>query len=189
LVFYAYGIAGIVPHPGIDPNSTLSAPQASAIAMLTKNIISSSQDWSLIFYGIGIGVIALILDTVLRKKYKIRCPILSVGLGIYLPPDLIFALFLGGFLRLLVSLKHKKITKTESQDKAKKLTHKTNLFVCGLVTGESLMGLFLAVPFVLKESSDALKIVGDNYTSIGQILGAITTILVIWYTYKVASKE
>ena len=55
LVFNAYGIAGITPHLGMDPNKTLSAPQASAVAALTNNILGGSQNWSLIVMGMIIG--------------------------------------------------------------------------------------------------------------------------------------
>ena len=186
LVFNAYGIAGIVPHAGIDPANTLSAPQASAVAMLTQNIIHSTQNWNLIAYGLGIGIIALIIDLIGKKTGKFRCPMLSVGLGIYLPPSLVSALFIGGVLRLVIDRKHAQIEKTEGKEVATKLHTKTNLLICGLVAGESLMGLILAIPFVLKQSSDALKIVGSNFTGIAQILSTIITITLLVYIYKTA---
>lgn len=189
LIFNAYGIAGIVPHPGIDPNTTLSAPQASAIALLTQNIIQRSQDWSLLFYGFIIGAIALFIDIIGRQKQKFRCPILSVGLGIYLPPDLVAALFVGGLLHFLINRRHKQLGNTFGHEKISSLNNKINLFVCGLVAGESLMGLFLAVPFILKQSSDAFKIVGDNFVGISQLLSAIITLLLLFYIYKMAQKN
>ena len=189
LVFHAYGIAGIVPHAGIDPNNTLSAPQASAVAMLTKNIIHSTQNWNLINYGLIIGAIALIIDIIGKRSGKFRCPMLSVGLGIYLPPSLVSALFIGGILRLVIDRKHKQIEKTEGKEVASKLHGKTNLLICGLVAGESLMGLLLAIPFVLKQSSDALKIVGNGFVGISQALSAIVTIALLYYIYRSALKR
>lgn len=188
LIFNAYGIAGIVPHPGIDPNNTLSAPQAAAVSMLAKNIINSSQDWSLIAYGIGIGLFALILDIIGKSTGKFRCPMLSIGIGLYLPPDLVGVLFIGGLLRIIVDCKQEKIRKTHGEEVANKLHSKSSLLICGLVAGESLMGLILAVPFVIKQSSDALKIVGDNFIGFSQILSVVVTLILFCYIYKTSTK-
>ncbi len=188
LIFNAYGIAGVVPHVGMDPNKTLSAPQASAVAALTQNIIGGSQDWSLIAYGILIGAIALILDVVGRKTGKFRCSMVSVGMGIYLPPDVTVALFIGGCLRSLVMRAQRKISKNKGTQVAEKLDSKVNLLVCGLIAGESLMGLILAIPFVIYQSSDALRIVGDRFSNIADILSVIVSVLVLRYVYKTGTK-
>jgi putative OPT family oligopeptide transporter len=188
LIFNAYGIAGVVPHVGMDPNKTLSAPQASAVAALTQNIIGGSQDWSLIAYGILIGVIALILDVIGRKTGKFRCSMVSVGMGIYLPPDVTVALFIGGCLRSLVMRAQRKISKNKGTQVAEKLDSKVNLLVCGLIAGESLMGLILAIPFVIYQSSDALRIVGDRFSNIADILSVIVSVLVLRYVYKTGTK-
>lgn len=188
LIFNAYGIAGVVPHAGMDINKTLSAPQASAVAALTKNILGGSQDWSLIFYGVIIGAITLVIDTIGRKTQKFRCSMVSVGMGIYLPPDLVMALFIGGCIRALVSRRQNKIKQTLGNDAKEKVNNKVNLLVCGLIAGESLMGLVLSVPFVIYGSSDALKIVGNNFTDTATVLSVIVSILVIRYIYKTGTK-
>lgn len=189
LIFNAYGIAGVVPRAGMDVNATLSAPQASAVAALAKNILGGSQDWSLIGYGVVLGAIALVIDTVGKLLGKFRCPILSIGVGIYLPPDLITTLFIGGLLRLLVDRRQKKIREQQGNACASVLQDKSNLLVCGLVAGESVMGLLLAIPFVLKQSSDALKLVGDNFVGISQVLSAIVTILLLTFIYRYSTKK
>lgn len=187
LIFNAYGIAGIIPHPGIDPNNTLSAPQASAIASITKHIIYQTQDWSLIAYGILIGFVSLIIDMFAkRSKYHFRFPILSVGIAIYLPPDIVAGLFLGGLLRLLVTLKHNKLENNReiNSEELYLMKQKTNLLVCGLVAGESLMGIILAIPFVIKQSSDALSIVGSGFKSTSEVLSFVVTLAVLYFVYK-----
>ncbi len=189
LIFQAYGIAGIVPHPGIDPNTTLSAPQATAIAMVTQNIIARSQDWSLIGYGLTIGFICLIIDKILIRYFKKRCPGLSVGFGLYLAPPLITSLFIGGLLRYFVSKRQRRLKEEHGEESYQKSKNITNLLVCGLVAGESLMGLFISIPFVIKQSSDAFRIVSDNFLGISQILSAIITLLVLMLVYKVAGRK
>lgn len=188
LIFNAYGIAGIVPHAGINPNNTLSAPQASALATLTQNIIQQSQNWNLIIIGMILAFLSILVDLFLKRKYQMRFPALSIGMGLYLPPDLIVTLFLGGLIKLLISNKHKN-NKTLTIEAKENLIKKTNLFVCGLVAGESLMGLFLAIPFVIFQSSDCLKIINDNYLSITQITSGIITILLLRYIIKLSQKE
>lgn len=189
LIFQAYGIAGVIPHPGIDQNSTLSAPQAAGIAMLTQHIIDQSQDWKPLIVGMTIGFIALGVDQIGLRYKKFRCPIIAIGMGIYLPPSLTIALAAGGLLKYLVQSKHKKLAKTLKPEQIENLDQNTNLFVCGLIAGESLIGLFLAIPFVLKQSSDALKIVSDSFTPIATILGSIAIIAIYLYTYRISFKK
>lgn len=189
LIFQAYGIAGIAPHAGINPNTTLSAPQASGVALLTQNIIDNSQDWNLLIYGFIIGFIALALDIIGRYSQKFRCPILAVGIGLYLPPSLGLGLFVGGVLKFVIQRQHKKITKQSGNDKVEALIQKTNLFICGLIAGESLMGLLLSIPFVIKQNSNALKIVSDSFNNIATLLSVVCILLLLIFTYKLSQKE
>ena len=159
------------------------------MAALTNNIIGGSQDWSLLLYGLLIGIVALIIDMIGKKTKKFRCSMVSVGVGIYLPPEIVVALFIGGCIRLLVNHKHKKLQQKNGNEVVEKLDNKVNLLVCGLIAGESLMGLFLAVPFVIYQSSDALKIVGDKFTNTAEILSVIVTFFVARLIYKVATKN
>jgi len=188
LIFHGYGIAGVVPHAGMDVNKTLSAPQASAVATLTNNILCGSQDWSLLIYGAVIGFIGLVLDIVGRKTGKFRCSLVSIGMGIYLPPDIVLGLFIGGCLSLLVKKRQAKIVKTYGEEFKERLSSKSNLLVCGLIAGESLMGLFLAIPFVIFQSSDALKITSERFIPISVILSVIVVIIIARYIYKTATK-
>ncbi len=189
LIFHAYGIAGVVPvGSSIDPTHTLSAPQASAVAALTQNILVGSQDWSLIAYGVILGFIIFVLDIFGRKTGKFRCSVVSFGMGMYLPPDVTAALFIGGCIRLLVDKKQKKITETHGEQAREDVHNKVNLLVCGLIAGESLMGLLLAIPFVLYQSSDALKIVLPHHVISCAILAIIVNIFIFRYIYKVGTK-
>ncbi len=188
LVYNAYGIAGIVPHIGMDPNKTLSAPQASAVAALTNNILGGSQNWNLILIGVLIGFIGLIIDIIGRKTGKFRCSLVSIGMGIYLPPDIVTSLFIGGCIKLIVDRKIFKIKNNYSIEIRESLHNRVNLLVCGLIAGESLMGLFLAVPFIIKQSSDALKIVNDSYVSIANFLSVIVVSMVLFYIYRTGTK-
>ena len=189
LVFNAYGIAGVVPHSGIDPNNTLSAPQASAIAMITKNVLHGSQDWNLMGLGILIGAITFTLDLIGKKTGKFRTPAIMMGLGLYLPPDLVTGLFIGGMISVFIKRRHHKLQDEIGVDAVKRLENRTNILICGLVAGESLMGLILAVPFVIKQSSDALRIVGEGFEGTSQVLSLIVIVLLVRYIYRTATKD
>lgn len=188
LIFNAYGIGGVVPHPGIDPNNTLSAPQASAIAMITKHIVGGVQDWTLLLFGMVVGAITFIVDLIGKYTGKFRAPTIMMGIGLYLPPDLVTGLLVGGLLNILIKRKQEKLKAIAGEDAISKLDNNVSILVCGLIAGESLMGLFLAVPFVIKQSSDALRIVGDGFHGISQILSVVVTILLLLYIYQVATK-
>lgn len=188
LVFNAYGIAGVVPHPGIDPNNTLSAPQASAIAMITKNVLHGSQDWSLMGLGILIGAVAFTIDQIGKRSGKFRTPAIMLGMGLYLPPDLVTGLFVGGLLSVFIKRRQRRLVAEHGAETVEKLDNKTNVLICGLIAGESLMGLVLAIPFVIKQSSDALRLVGDGFAPIAQVLSLIVTVLLIRHVYRTATK-
>lgn len=188
LIFNAYGIAGVVPHPGIDPNNTLSAPQASAIAMITKNVIHGSQDWNLMLIGIVIGAVIFALDLIGKKTAKFRAPAIMMGVGLYLPPDLVTGLFVGGLLSVFIKRRQAKLKAMHGNEAIEKLNNKTNVLICGLIAGESLMGLFLAIPFVLKQSSDALRIVSPSFAPIAQVLSLIVIVVLLHHIYRTATK-
>lgn len=188
LIFNAYGISGIVPHAGMNPNNTLSAPQASAIAMITKNVLVGSQDWSLMGMGISIAAFVFILDLIGKKTGKFRVSTMTIGLGIYLPPDLVAGLFIGGMINVAIQRRHKRLKNEIGEEAVKNLENKTNILICGLIAGESLMGLFLAIPFVIRQSSDALRLVRDGFHGISQVLSLIVTLLLIRYIYRIGTK-
>ena len=71
----------------------------------------------------------------------------------------------------------------------KRLENRTNILICGLVAGESLMGLILAVPFVIKQSSDALRVVGEGFEGTSQVLSLIVIVLLVRYIYRTATKD
>jgi putative OPT family oligopeptide transporter len=74
---------GFVGAPGAGPDA-LAAPQAALISAIAQGVLGHNLDWSLISIGAAIGVVAVIVDELLRKGHR-GCPPLGVGMGIYLP--------------------------------------------------------------------------------------------------------
>ena len=70
LLYQAYGFTGALPRETMDPSQALAAPQAVLMTTIAQGIFSSDLDWNFILFGIGVGVIAIIVDMLLRKSTK-----------------------------------------------------------------------------------------------------------------------
>lgn len=57
LLYQAYGFAGAMPRPGMDPTHALSAPQPALIAMIANGIFTHSLDWSMLSIGMVLGAV------------------------------------------------------------------------------------------------------------------------------------
>jgi putative OPT family oligopeptide transporter len=114
-----------------DPK--LSAPQAGLMAMLSQGIVGGDMPWPLIVVGIVMGIGMLLL--------QVRSPML-VSVGMYLPLDTTFAIFVGGVIRWIVDGMMEKRGLNEAQK-----TRATNtgvLAASGLIAGEAMAGLVIA---------------------------------------------
>lgn len=181
LLFNAYGMAGVMPRPGMDPRNMLAAPQATLMASVAKGVFGGKLPWGLISTGMIIGGITIIIDEIVKRK-NMRLPALAVGMGIYLPFNVTSALALGGFLSHLVKVKAKKLP----EEIAEKRSQNAMMLACGLVAGSALMGVILAIPFVILQSSDALNIMPSSLLWLANILGVASLILLVHWIYRTA---
>ena len=139
--------------PGGIGGKNLSAPQASLFASLaemffgkydpvTGGVIETKQNLPWVYAGIGvaIGFVLLIADSVLKaKKAKMRLYVMPVAVGMYLPFDLAPPILLGGVIAWAVARGAKS---PKAQDKR---LHRGIMFCSGLIAGEALMGVVLAI--------------------------------------------
>ncbi len=80
LLYQAYGFTGALPRETMDPSQALAAPQAVLMTTIAQGIFSSDLDWNFILFGIGVGVVAIIVDMLLRKSTKsLALPPLAIG--------------------------------------------------------------------------------------------------------------
>jgi len=122
------------PHP-------LSAPQATLMASLTRSVFGAGLPWHLVGLGAAIGVLVILLDRRQEARGRdFRLPVLAVALGIYLPLKLSAAICVGGVISAFT-----RRTVEEGTDPARRGL----LFAAGLITGEALMGILLAIPIAL----------------------------------------
>jgi putative OPT family oligopeptide transporter len=114
-------------------SDALPAPQASLMAMVSKGIVGGEMAWPLVIAGMFFAV-ALIL-------IKSPSPML-IAVGMYLPFQTTFAIFVGGVIKLIVDKISEKKVESESD---RELVHNTGLLIAsGLVAGEALIGIVLA---------------------------------------------
>ncbi len=177
LLFQAYGIGGVYPRAGMSSAQMLAAPQAGLVSAVAQGVFGHSLPWTDITVGVLIAVVAILADEWLKKR-DMRLPVLAIGIGIYLPPEITSAVVIGGALNFLC--KHVLIKRGQSLQSFEKGT----MLACGLVAGAALTGVILAVPFVLKGSSDALRIVPAGFAPIANILGFISLVLLCMWLYK-----
>jgi len=189
LLYNAYGIGGVFPHPGMNKAQMLSAPQAGLMATVAQGVYAHNLEWSMIILGAVIAVICIIVDEAL-KKYATRLPVLAVGLAIYLPMSTTVPVVIGGLLAHIINVQIKKryrpVVKNESNIASRR--HKGLLLACGIVAGSSIMGVILAIPFAIKQSSDAIKLMPDNYLFMAPYLSIVITAIMCFWIYKVVMK-
>jgi putative OPT family oligopeptide transporter len=149
----AYGI-GIATEAHPKP---LPAPQATLMASVSKGIFGGELPWDMIAIGALIGIAIITLDEILKARgASFRTPVLAVAVGIYLPLELMTPIFLGGLLHHLVD-RHLKRRGTDAA--ALERHHRKGLlFAAGMITGEALMGIAIAIPIVSSGSAEVLAL-------------------------------
>ncbi len=192
LLFQAYGIGGISP-PGrhINPSQMLSAPQAMLMANLASGAFRHNLPWHLISIGFMIAVVCILIDYLLKPR-GMRLLVLAVGCGIYLPLDTSAALIAGGVAAYFVenTLRKKQHAPAEAAVTSVNAAKQRGLtLACGLVAGSCLMGVFLAIPFTLAQSTDVLKLAPAHFKNIAAILGLISALSLLAWIYKTVLKS
>ncbi len=166
LLAAAYGIGA----PTAEHPQSLAAPQATLMASVAKGMFGGELPWGMIGIGVGVGALIIALDEWLKSRgSKFRVPVLAAAIGIYLPLELMVPIFLGGLVSYLVQRKHKV---SDDDEEAKDRIHRPGtLFAAGLITGEALMGIAIAVPIVVTENAEVLALPATWH--LGQWIGLL----------------
>jgi len=175
MMFNVYGIAGVMPHEGMDVSQSLPAPTAALLAAVTEAVFRHSLPWAMILLGAAIILMIILFSRIFKLQRYIQISVLGVAIGMYLPIASSFPLFLGGLIAKFVEwrLKKKRLDKTEENQHLQIGT----LISCGLVAGSALIDVFLAIPFSILHSPDALRLVGPGWHTYSIFLGIATTVL------------
>tara|TARA_Y100000590_G_scaffold335380_1_gene381767 strand:+ start:920 stop:2767 length:1848 start_codon:yes stop_codon:yes gene_type:complete len=154
---------------------SLSAPQATLMKSVADGVFKGNLPWDFVYFGAAIAVIIILLDIRQEKRgSEFRIPVLAVAVGIYLPIELTVPIFIGGMINHLA-----KNTGTSTSSEENGL-----LLASGLITGETLMAIFIALPIFLTGNKDWWPIFpGYN------ILGILSFIAIIFWIYNTAIKK
>ena len=181
LLAQAYGIG--VPTEA-HPNPLL-APQANLMASVANGIFGGELPWNMIGIGAALGAAIIIIDEIQKKRgASFRTPVLACAVGIYLPVELSVPIFAGGLLAHLVE---RHVRTQDPERDVEKIHQKGVLFSAGLITGEALMGIFIAIPIVATGSADVLRL-GEAW-HFGGWLGLLMLAGVAVLLYRLATRN
>ena len=108
----------------------LAAPQATLMKLIIEGVMEGNLPWALVFVGVFIAIAAEIVGI----------PVLPFAIGTYLPVQLNACIMVGGLVRLaLDKMKGKK------EDEKKEIVNDGILFCSGMIAGEGLVGILLAL--------------------------------------------
>ncbi|HEX9877603.1 MAG TPA: oligopeptide transporter, OPT family [Gammaproteobacteria bacterium] len=174
LLLQAYGIG--VPTP--EQPDALLAPQATLMASVAQGVFGGGLPWGMVAFGAAIGTAIIVVDEYLKTRGTAwRTPVLAVAVGIYLPLELSVAIGLGGLVAYAATR-----GRATGGDGAALAQRNGMLFASGLITGEALIGIFMAVPIVVSGDSDVLAMDFTLPTMLGlAVVGALAVSL-----YRVA---
>ena len=143
----------------------LAAPQATLMKMVIEGIMGGELPWSLIFIGVFLAIVVEILGL----------PVLPFAIGVYLPVQLNACIMVGGIVRLFVD-------RIKDEEKRKTATSNGILFCSGMIAGEGLVGILLAVlaVFGVGELIDISGIL--NMSPVVSGIGAIVLFAIIILT-------
>jgi putative OPT family oligopeptide transporter len=118
----------------------LPAPQAGLMAALSQGIIGGEMAWPLVIVGIAMGVTLIMV--------RVKSPMLF-SVGMYLPLETTFAIFLGGMIRGFVD---KRVAKRGFNDAQKARVENAGILsASGLIAGEALVGLCIATVVFIRD--------------------------------------
>jgi putative OPT family oligopeptide transporter len=159
---------------------TLPAPQAGLMAQLSKGIVGGQMAWGLLAIGAGLAV-ALILCGA-------SAPML-IAVGMYLPFDTTSAIFLGGVIRWLAD----RMTAHYRNDEKAKVEETGTLIASGLIAGEAIVGILLAVTFLSGISSFTHLLIGADdftwYPAVGGWLSLVGFAAIVWALVRVPTRR
>ena len=198
LLHQAYGFSG---QEGAGKDA-LAAVQANLMASVSQGVFKGDMPWKYAFIGMGVAAAIIVLDLILEaKKSTFRTPVLAVAIGFYLPLELSVPIFAGGLIHYAIKGYHKR--RNTPKEQVDESGRDGLLFASGLITGEALMGIVLAVPIILLKQIDitlpfitidklivkVIELFGITLPfepPVGAVLGTILLLGVAYWLYRTA---
>jgi len=135
-------------------SAELPAPQAALMKIVTEGVMGGSLPWTLVIIGAFIALTAEIIGI----------PVLPLCIGLYLPFSLSSGIMTGGLIRLIF----------DKLNTPKEGINNGILYCSGLIAGEGLTGILLAVLAIIPIGSKTFH----DFINVGFSLGSIGTLIV-----------
>ncbi len=149
----------------------IPAAQATMMKMLVEGIMNGELPWAMILIGVFVAIVVEIL----------QMPVMPFAVGMYLPFSLSAGIMAGGVVRILVEKKKG----TEKEKKAR--TDRGLLFTSGMIAGEGIVGILLAIFAVVK--IDSKIILPFQLPQIGSLVLYIALLVLLYFVCMKADKE
>jgi putative OPT family oligopeptide transporter len=180
LLHSAYGIGA--------PGSPLQVPQAQLMGTVAKGVFAGGLPWDIIGIGAAIAAGVISIDVWLQRiGSTTRVPVMAFAGGVYLPFDLNVPIFLGGIVAWLVS---RTLDRAGASPERRGVVERNGFLVAaGFITGESLMGIAIAVPIAAAQDAYAMAPFGARLEGLklpGLALVAIVFALLYRWSLRTA---
>ena len=149
----------------------IPAAQATMMKMLVEGIMNEELPWAMILIGVFIAIVVEIL----------KMPVMPFAVGMYLPFSLSAGIMAGGIVRIFVEKKKG----TEAEKKAR--TDRGLLFTSGMIAGEGIIGILLAVFAAVK--TDSKIILPFHLPHVGSLVLYIALLVLLYVVCMKADKE
>ena len=148
----------------------LGAPQATLMKMIVEGVMGGKLPWGLVITGVVLACVVEILGI----------PVLPFAIGVYLPTQLSACIMIGGLVRLYFDRK-----KYASEQEQNRVTNRGVLYCSGMIAGEGLVGIVLAILAVIGVS-DKINMAGvlNLSAGAGNIASAVVFAVMILLVFK-----
>ena len=150
---------------GFGNSQQLPAPQATLMKMVVEGVMGGNLPWGLIFIGVFIAVAVEIVGI----------PVLPFAIGLYLPIHLSTPIMVGGLIRLWVEKR-----KFKSEERRQEVINDGVLYSSGMIAGEGLVGILLAVFAVAGLDFDMGGVLGNIG---GLVFFAVLIAIMLWFMF------
>lgn len=153
----------------------ISAPQATLMKLVVEGVMGGTLPWTLILLGVFIAIAVEVVGI----------PVLAFAVGLYLPIHLSAPIFVGGLIKWYMENKRK----YDSEEQKKSSVESGILYSSGLIAGEGLVGILLAIFAVVGLNFDLSGIYGDNFQSVGNWVGLVAFVLLLVSIFYFCKKK
>ncbi len=150
----------------------LPAPQATLMKTVLDGVLGGNLRWDLVGIGAAFAVAVMFF----------HIPPLPFAVGMYLPLSTMTPVFIGGLIRYYVDQKFEIVNAKKGKDQG-------ILLSSGLIAGEGLMGVIIAIFAVVLSKTPKYLEIPYSPPWIGEIVSVVAFITLGWYLFHVAAKS